>query len=139
MKWFEDTFLKSIFEKCGEEGRWLSARQTAICIQYMQKQVIAYGDGFNTFTHNNYFYSWNGFQVKLFYSKKNGCGKISFVATGRRARPARLALKIADAERRLSAWKEDLLWAKEDGEETSVIEKYIAETEAELVELKGWL
>lgn len=139
MKWFEDTFLKSIFEKYGEEGRWLSARQTAICIQYMQKQVIAYGDGFNTFTHNNYLYSWNGFQVKLFYSKKNGCGKISFVATGRRVRPARLAQKIADAERRLSAWKEDFLWAKEDGEETSAIEKYIAETEAELVELKEWL
>lgn len=140
MKWFEDTFLKSIFEKQGENvGRWLSAKQTAICTQYMEREAIAYSDGFNTFTHDNYSYSWKGYQVKLFYSKKNSCGKITFTATGRRVKPAFLPQKIADAERRLSAWKQDFLWAKEDGEETSTIEKYIAETEAELAELKGWL
>ena len=140
MKWFEDTFLKSIFEKQGENvGRWLSAKQTAICTQYMERQTIAYSDGFGTFTHNNYYYSWNGYNVTLFYSKKNSCGKITFTATGRKTRPARLAQKIADAERRLSAWEEDYSWAIEDGEETSSIEKHIAETKAELAERKGWL
>lgn len=140
MGWFENTFLKSIFEKQGENvGRWLSAKQTAICTQYMERQTVAYSDGFDTFTHNNYYYSWNGYQVTLFYSKKNSCGKITFTATGRETRPARLEQKIADAERRLSAWEQDYLWAKEDGEETSVIEKHIAKTKAELAELKGWL
>lgn len=111
MKWFEDTFLKSIFEKQGENvGRWLSAKQTAICTQYMERQTVVYSDGFDTFT-----------------------------ATGRKTRPARLEQKIADAKRRLSAWEQDYLWAIADGEETSVIEKHIAETKAELAELKGWL
>ena len=140
MKWFEDTFLKSIFEKQGENvDRWLSVKQTAICTQHMKRQTVIYSDGFDTFTHNNYYYSWNGYQVTLFYSKKNSCGKITFTATGRKTRPARLEQKIADAERRLSAWEQDYLWAKEDGEETSAIEKHIAETKAELAELKGWL
>lgn len=140
MKWFEDTFLKSIFEKQGENvSRWLSAKQTAICTQYMECQTVICSDGFYTFTHNNYYYSWNGYQVTLFYSKKNSCGKITFTATGKKVRPARLEQKIADAERRLSAWEEDYSWAIEDGEETSSIEKHIAETKTELAELKGWL
>ena len=140
MKWFEDTFLKSIFEKQGENvGRWLSAKQTAVCTQYMKRQTVAYSDGFDTCTHNNYFYSWKGYQVTLFYSKKNSSGKITFTATDKKVRPARLEQKIADEERRLSAWEQDYLWAKEDGEETYAIEKHIAETKAELAELKGWL
>lgn len=85
MKWFEDTFLKSIFEKQREGvGRWLSAKQTAICTQYMERQTVSYSDGFDTFTHSNYNNSWNGYQVTLFYSKKNSCGKITFTATGKK-------------------------------------------------------
>lgn len=80
-KWFNETFLPSIFEKIGAGKRkWLTARQTMICTDNMQKSTVRYdSDGYGTmYNHDNYSYNWNGREVHLSYSKKNGCGCIEF-------------------------------------------------------------
>ena len=79
--WFYGTFLPSIFERCevGKE-RWLSKKQTAICVQNMERRQVRFdSDGYGTmWTHDNYTCQWNGRSVFLSYSKKNGCGSITF-------------------------------------------------------------
>lgn len=80
-KWFNETFLPSIFEKVGAgKQKWLTARQTMICTDNMQKSTVRYdSDGYGTMhNHDNYSCNWNGRNVHLFYSKKNGCGCIEF-------------------------------------------------------------
>lgn len=78
-KWFNTVFLPSLFEVAGHNEKWLTAKQTAVCVQYMDCHTVRtenrYG-GFNN--HDNYCYNWNGRQVILSYSKKNGCGTIWF-------------------------------------------------------------
>lgn len=78
-KWFDDTFLPSIFGGIGvNREKWLTAKQTAICTQYMQRHTaqIETADGHQN--HDNYTYTWNEREVWLSYSKKNGCGTIWF-------------------------------------------------------------
>jgi hypothetical protein len=81
-KWFYNTFLPSIYERCEANGRemWLSQKQTAICTQHMELHQMRYDpDGYGVrYTHNQYRCNWNGRYVTLSYSKKNGCGCISF-------------------------------------------------------------
>lgn len=82
MKWFYSTFLPSIFERCKNRGKemWLSQKQTAVCIQNMELRQVRFDpDGYGArCTHNNYVCEWDGRSVILSYSKKNGCGYISF-------------------------------------------------------------
>lgn len=78
-KWFEDVFLQSIFNNVGTNSeKWLTTKQTAVCTQYMQRHTerIETADGYQN--HDNYTYTWNGREVWLSYSKKNGCGTIWF-------------------------------------------------------------
>lgn len=80
-KWFLETFLPSIFELVGAgKQKWLTARQTMICTENMQKSTVRYdSDGYGTMhKHDNYSCKWNGRDVHLSYSKKNGCGCIEF-------------------------------------------------------------
>ncbi len=81
-KWFNETFLPSIYERCEARGRemWLSQKQTAICTQNMDLYQVRYDpDGYGVrYTHNQYRYNWDGRYVSLSYSKKNGCGYIIF-------------------------------------------------------------
>lgn len=77
-KWFEDVFLQSIFDRIGHETRWLTAKQTAICTQYMNKKTVRLETATGYCNHDNYTYSWNGRDVLLCYSSKNGCGTIRF-------------------------------------------------------------
>lgn len=77
-KWFDDVFLQSIFDRIGHDTRWLTAKQTAICKQYMQKQTVRLDTVTGYCNHDNYIYSWNGRDVVLSYSSKNGCGTIWF-------------------------------------------------------------
>ena len=80
-KWFNEIFLPSIFEKVGAgKQKWLTARQTMICTDNMQKTTVRYdSDGYGTMcNHDNYSCKWNGRDVHLSYSKKNGCGCIEF-------------------------------------------------------------
>ena len=80
-RWFYETFLPSIFERCevGKE-RWLTQKQTAICVQNMERHQVRFdSDGYGTmWNHDNYTCEWAGRSVILYYSKKNGCGCITF-------------------------------------------------------------
>ena len=80
MTWFYDNFLSSLFERAGiNNAIWITKKQTAVCCQYMQPENISYcnryGDQYNAV---NYITVWNGRNVILQYSKKNGCGMIEF-------------------------------------------------------------
>ena len=81
-KWFYNTFLPSIFDRCKDRGKemWLSQKQTSICTDNMELRQVRFDpDGYGVrYTHNNYVCDWNGRRVVLSYSKKNGCGYISF-------------------------------------------------------------
>lgn len=79
-KWFSD-FLESLFRRTEPHSlMWLTAKQTAICTKYMELKIVRYdSDGYGTmYNHNNYYCNWNGREVWLSYSKKNGCGSITF-------------------------------------------------------------
>ena len=80
MAWFYETFLPSLFARAGaEKGMWLSRRQTEVCTQYMEKHTVRnedfYGD---RTTHLYYTAKWGERDVRLSYSKLNGCGMITF-------------------------------------------------------------
>ena len=78
-KWFKEKFLLNLFNQCGADNhKWLTQKQTAICTQYMKRETISFSDGFSTYKHDNYIYFWEGREVRLCYSKKNGCGTITF-------------------------------------------------------------
>lgn len=98
-KWFSETFLQSIFETVGAgKQKWLTARQTMICTDNMQKTTVRYdSDGYGTMhSHDNYACKWNGRDVKLFYSKRNGCGRIEFGYNAEEIQTMRIA---SDAEK----------------------------------------
>lgn len=83
-KWFSSVFLPSVFESCGTgRSRWLTKRQSAVCVEHMELERIPVpidGVGDRTGFHHNYAYEWRGRRVVLSYSKKNGCGFITFGA-----------------------------------------------------------
>lgn len=80
-KWFDEVFLLSLFERFGTYPKWLSAKQTAICIKNMECHVVQRGPHPMDGAHLNYSATWQGRPVYLFYSKKNGCGEITFGLT----------------------------------------------------------
>lgn len=112
-KWFAGVFLPSIFERCGNRREmWLSQKQTAICVDNMELRQVRYdADGCGTmYNHNNYVCDWNGRRVVLSYSKKNGCGYISFGnnAAEEEARLAQIeAEKAAYEAERIARFKAD--------------------------------
>ena len=115
-KWFYDTFLPSIFDRCKDRGNemWLSQKQTQICTQNMEiKQVLFDLDGYGTKgVHNNYVCDWNGRRVVLSYSKKSGCGYISF-GMNKAEQEAHRAEIEAERQR---AEAERIEWIKRDPE-----------------------
>lgn len=80
MKWFDTTFLPSLFEKAGVgKFLWLSQKQTAVCVKYMEQHTVCLRDEVgNICRHLNYTCTWQDRDVILSYSKLNGCGAISF-------------------------------------------------------------
>lgn len=162
-RWFAEVFLPSIFERCEPgKGKWLSQKQTAICIDNMHRSTVRFdSDGYGTmWNHDNYTCEWNGRNVHLSYSKKNGCGCIDFgfnseeIATinaeheAERHRikaerierikrnPERLTKRIDSIERKISALQKEWEAEKEepDFDETDAeyYTKEIAKLEAEL-------
>lgn len=161
-KWFSDIFLQSIFDQCGGpcRGKWLSQKQTAVCVSNMEQKTMRFdADGYGTMcTHLYYTCEWEGRNVTLQYSKKNSCGRIEFglnaaeAAEAEQARslerarieaerverlkrnPERLALRIADIEKRLKILAETYEMDMEDGEPELVKHDLamIAELQAEL-------
>ena len=89
-RWFEDVFLQSLYSAAGHSEKWLTAKQTAICTQYMERRTtrIETASGYNN--HDNYVYSWDGREVILSYSKKNGCGTIWFGLNAEEQEQARI-------------------------------------------------
>lgn len=78
-KWFEYVFLPSLFERAGlNNPTWLTAKQTNICCQYMAAEVVIVENRFTRHKHTNYTYTWEGREIILSYSQKNGCGTITF-------------------------------------------------------------
>ena len=79
-EWFDNVFLKSIFERIGTNNvKWLTEKQTAVCTQYMKCETVRIKNAYDEYyVHDNYVYVWNGRNVRLSYSKKNGCGTIQF-------------------------------------------------------------
>ena len=141
-KWFNETFLPSIFEKIGAgKHKWLTARQTMICTDNMQKTTVRYdSDGYGTMcSHYNYSCKWNGRDVNLSYSKKNGCGSIEFGYTAEeieerriareaekemdkartieriKSNPERLAKRISTIKTKIEYLKDDWQADKDDG------------------------
>lgn len=79
MKWFEETFLPSLFNRAGiNREMWLSRKQTAICTENMVPSSWKDNEGFR---HIVYTTVYKGRKVTMQYSKKNGCGQIIFEAT----------------------------------------------------------
>jgi hypothetical protein len=160
-KWFADTFLPSVFERCVVgKPKWLSQKQTAICVRYMDESVVRYdADGYGTMcNHLNYSCRWDGRSVTLSYSKKNGCGEILFGFNSseievmkreyeaERARikeeriqrtksnPDRLAKKIASLTKAIAGWQAEYeLDLSEGDEEQALLDlDEIAKLQAEL-------
>ena len=80
MAWFYDTFLPSIFDRAGtNNGLWLTQKQTAVCIRYMERHSVRTDEFFgDRNTHLYYTCKWGERDVQLSYSKLNGCGTITF-------------------------------------------------------------
>lgn len=79
-KWFEETFLPSLFERAGTcKPMWLSQKQTAVCTRNMEVHTcdVQYSP-VDYYRHDDYHCTWRGRQVWLYYSSKNGCGRIEF-------------------------------------------------------------
>lgn len=79
-KWFYDVFLASLFERAStNKSIWLTQKQTAICVENMEKHTIRQAQFQGDYTSHNYFTcEWRGRRVNLQYSKLNGCGTIEF-------------------------------------------------------------
>ena len=128
MKWFDDVFLKSLFNQTGaNRDKWITAKQTAICIKYMQRNTAHIETASGTYKHDNYYYQWENRQVFLSYSKLNGCSTINFSLT-----PEEIA---ADNEKyrleKLRAKKElyKMRWVKHPERHNANIEKLKAKIE----------
>lgn len=77
-EWFDKVFLPSLFKTAEHKEKWLTAKQTAVCVQYMNRHTVRIENCYGFSNHDNYIYEWNERQVWLSYSKKNGCGTIWF-------------------------------------------------------------
>lgn len=91
-KWFDDVFLQLIFDRIGTNTeKWLTAKQTAVCTRYMKRHTARIESAYGYQNHDNYTYTWNGREVWLSYSKKNGCGTIWFGYNAEEQEHARIA------------------------------------------------
>ena len=160
--WFEDVFLQSLYSTAGHSEKWLTAKQTAICTQYMERCTtrIETATGYNN--HDNYVYNWDGREVVLSYSKKNGCGTIWFGLNAEEQEQAQIENEaekrqkiIETAQRRLRRsperyyatldkmkskiehYQQDIEDSKEEGD-TDGLENLISYVEALKNELDLW-
>lgn len=76
--WFYETFLPSLYAQAGHGKKWLSAKQTAICVRNMEQHTSTTIESDGICRHLYYTCVWQNRKVTLHYSKKNGCGLIMF-------------------------------------------------------------
>ena len=77
-RWFENVFLPSLFQRTGHEPLFLTRSQTNVCCDHMERMTQLVGGQYESYRHDYYVYVWNGRNVRLDYSKVNGCGQIRF-------------------------------------------------------------
>lgn len=160
-KWFAETFLPALFERAGTcKTMWLTQKQTAVCVENMEKHVVRTLEFQGDSTSHLWFScEWNDRAVRLNYSKLNKCGTIEFsfseaeLAVHReeikkdrerienerieriKRRPERLAKVIGDIKKEIDVYEEKLSW---DDNEPRDIEFYagkLAEAKAKLAKL----
>lgn len=77
-KWFDETFLPSIFSYTGVGTVWISRKQVDVCKNYMRQvphsSINGYGD---VSVGCSWEYEWNSREIVLFI-ERNGAGRISF-------------------------------------------------------------
>lgn len=107
-KWFNEVFLPSLFERYGtNNGRWLTAKQTAICVDNFDdvkesRYISKNGDSYKSLI---YLHKWNDREVILNYSKLNGCAIISFGNTPEEMEENRKSAEKRERERRIESLK----------------------------------
>ena len=106
-KWFDKVFLPSIFAQAGHKAMYLTQKQTAVCVQRMERTIVTYRvESGVRYSHYNFTYQWGERYVFMSYSKKNGCGWIEFGLDAGEERQAqaketeRLQSYIRDSARR---------------------------------------
>lgn len=79
-KWFDETFLPSIFSYAGVGTVWISRKQVDVCKNYMRQvphsSINGYGD---VSVGCSWEYEWNSREIVLLI-ERNGAGRISFGA-----------------------------------------------------------
>ena len=157
-KWFNETFHASLFERAGTcKTMWLTQKQTAICIDNMEKHVVrTLGFQGDSTKHLWFSCEWNGRNVRLNYSKLNKCGSIEFSFTeaelavrkeeikkGRerienerieriKRRPERLAKVIADIKKEIERFETELSYEDNEPDEVEFYTHELEEANAKL-------
>ncbi len=139
MNWFYDTFLPSLLERAGtNKGMWLSRKQTAICVEKMERHTVMVqqfqGDYYR---HDYYTLEWNGRHVSLNYSKMNGCGQITFGFTAAEAEESNRRYeeeKRKEAEECRERKRKWTAWARENAPDK--LAQRIARHQANIADLR---
>ena len=130
-KWFEEVFLPSVFERTGSgKSRWLTAKQTNICTANMERHTARHENEFGGYYQHTYFTGvWNGRDITLAYSSKNGCGEITFGLT---------AAERAEAEKERVAEREKIKLDR-IRRNPERYQKQLEKLQNELREIRQWI
>ena len=160
-KWFAETFLPSLFERAGTNlTLWLTQKQTAVCVENMEKHVVRTLESQGNSTSHLWFScEWNGRAVRLNYSKLNKCGTIEFSFSAEelaaseeknkkererienerieriKRRPERLAKVISDIKKEIEEYEEKLSWNDNEPDDIEFYAGKVAEAKAKLAKL----
>lgn len=115
-KWFNNVFLPSIFERAGvNKPLWLSVKQTAVCTDNMPSETVMVPNDIGGYYYRVvYFCEWQERKVSLAYSKKNGCGSITFGANADEKRQARIEQDIEKEQKRAALLERLRNWDRGD-------------------------
>lgn len=160
-KWFTETFLPSLFERAGtNRSMWLTQRQTAVCVENMEKHVTKTPEFQGVSTSHLWFScEWNGRAVRLNYSKLNKCGTIEFSFSAEelaankeknkkererlenesierlKRHPERLKKTVDILEKEIEVYKIKLSWDDNEPEDIEFYVKKMSEAKAKLAKL----
>lgn len=160
-KWFTETFLPSLFERAGTcKTMWLTQKQTAVCVENMEKHVVRTLEfQGNSTSHLWFSCEWNGRTVRMNYSKLNKCGTIEFsfsaeeLAAGKeknkkererlenesveriKRHPQTLKKTVDILEKEIEVYEEKLTWDDNEPADIEFYAKKLAEAKANLAKL----
>lgn len=160
-KWFTETFLPSLFRRAGANHTlWLTQKQTAVCVENMEKHVVRTLEFQGDSTSHLWFScEWNGRTVRVNYSKLNKCGTIEFSFSAEelaaneeknkkererlederveriKRHPERLAKVIFDFKKEIEVYEDKLSWDDNEPEDIEFYAGKLAEAKAKLAKL----